>query len=126
MNKVLIFGGARTGTTTLSHCIRNTMLLNCSREPARGVGTESNPKDLANSLFIDEPLNNPLRKPRLNKRDGYSITRCFEKAGLLHKLVLDRKGGVTVIRKLTAGQIYKLLDEFYAKFQNRMITSRTM
>ena len=119
MNKVLIFGGARTGTTTLSHCIRNTMLLNCSREPVRGVGTEAFgacPKDLADSPLIDEPLNNPLRKPRLDKRDGYVITRCFEKAGVLHKLVLDKKGGVAAIRKLTAGQIYKLLDEFYAEF----------
>ena len=116
MRKVLIFGGARTGTTTLSHCIRNSMLLNYNRDPVKGVGTEDSPKELEDSLLIDEPLNNPLRKPRLDERDGYVITRCFEKAGILHKLVLDKKGGVAAVRKLTAGQIYKLLDEFYSQF----------
>ena len=48
MRKVLIFGGARTGTTTLAHCLRDT-----------GYHTKQH------NVVIDEPLNYPIRKPRL-------------------------------------------------------------
>jgi len=101
-NKVLIFGGARTGTTTLSHCIRQIM-----------YNAKSN---TLNNPVIDEPLNHPMRKPRLHENNGYNIIRCFEDAKLLHKFVANT-GDTNVVSRLTAGELYKVLDVLFEKYE---------
>lgn len=104
MNKVLIFGGARTGTTTLSHCLRHT-------------GYAHNKNEV--SIAIDEPLNYPVRTPRLYKESGLDIVKCFEEAKLLHKFVVATGGecaGRKIVSKLTAGQLYRVLDNIYKKY----------
>ena len=100
-NKVLIFGGARTGTTTLSHCLRNI---------AYGSSDSK-----SRNLVIDEPLNHPMRKPRLTANNGYNIIRSFEEAELLHKFVINT-GDTNVVSRLTAGELYKVLDVLFRKY----------
>ena len=100
-NKVLIFGGARTGTTTLSHCLRQ-ITYGVSRIKSK-------------NLVIDEPLNHPMRKPRLTENNGYNIIRSFEEAKLLHKFVINT-GDTNVVSRLTAGELYKVLDVLFGKY----------
>ena len=101
MDKVLIFGGARTGTTTLAHCLRHTSY--CLK---RG------------NVVIDEPLNYPTRKPRLYDQQGFNIVEAFQEAKLLHKFVISESEDIDkkVVNKLTAGQLYRVLDELYKKY----------
>ena len=101
MKKVLIFGGARTGTTTLSHCLRH-------------VGYSNGISD----VIIDEPLNYPTRKPRLYNEQGDFILKCFQDAKLLHKFIVSESEQEhrNIVGKLTAGQLYRVLDEIYKKY----------
>ncbi len=100
-NKVLIFGGARTGTTTLSHCLRSI---------AYSVSEKTK------NLVIDEPLNHPMRKPRLHENNGYNIIKCFEEAKLLHKFVVNGDDVELIVSRLTAGELYRVLDVLYEKY----------
>ena len=102
MKKVLIFGGARTGTTTLSHCLRQ-------------IAYEAKDGSIAN-LVIDEPLNHPMRKPRLHENNGYNIIKCFEEAKLLHKFVVSGDDVKCVVSRLTAGELYRVLDVLFEKY----------
>ena len=100
MDKVLIFGGARTGTTTLAHCLRHT-----------GSGhNETN-------VVIDEPLNYPVRIPRIYNQEGLDIVEAFQEAKLLHKFITTKSSDSNdIVSCLTAGELYKVLDVLYSKF----------
>ena len=115
MNKVLIFGGARTGTSTLSHCLRQV---------AYDISG-----DRSINLVIDEPLNHPIRDVyktnvvvpnwRHNWQwNGYSIIKCFEEARLLHKFVINKDSHANlIVSKLTAGELYRVLDVLFDKYK---------
>ena len=99
MDKVLIFGGARTGTTTLAHCLRHT-------------GFARN----KSNMVLDEPLNKPTRKPRIYNNQGLIILTAFQEAKLLHKFIITESPKPNhVVNSLTAGELYRVLDALYAK-----------
>jgi len=91
-SKFLIFAGARTGSVTLSHCVKHTII-----EPGQDWS----------KVIIDEPFTQPLKLPEPWRQ--YIIDKC---AGLNIDLE-DGSRGKHVINRTSISQLYKLLDIIY-------------
>ncbi|MBC8416781.1 hypothetical protein H8E06_00445 [bacterium] len=97
MNKVLLFGSARTGTVTLAHCLRHTAAI-----------TDGG------NLVIDEPMNKSIEQLRVRGEDGAAIIKLYEKVNLLHKL--DVEDTVPIADNLTSDEIYQMLDALFKRY----------
>ncbi len=113
MNRFLIFAGARTGSVTLSHCLRHTIASNF---------------EVWKDPVFDEPFTEPLKLPDGLKK--FMMNECFKLGidftlkGVRYKdswtTAPPERGkpgrGKKTINKISIPQLYKLLDAIYDEY----------